>query len=224
MPKPVTHHVGSGEKSFYLWQITDALPSPMAFGQGKWLGEGVMSKWTPAVKEFASGFDLTTLDGIESLCSTVFSFRKVPKGMEELIGSYAKRTADEIIGSRRIFVKKSVSSFPRSFPQIEGCVEQALAISAALRCGKVPALFIREGNHSKVLFQYRGETIQADTYSPKLWQQRKPKDAIIITGLDPADVGMRSLEDYWIASGERGRLKKEQFLSELHGWSQRTAD
>jgi hypothetical protein len=202
-----------------VWQLTDASPQPMDLGRSIWLGEGSLSKYTPAVAEFSAKFDLKTLDGISALCKAVHSFRRTPKGFDDLVASYAKRTADEIIASKTIHVKsQGIKDFPLSFPQVDGCVDFSLAIAAALRCGGVPALFVREGIHSNVLFKHGGETYLADIFSPQEMIRFKSTDSKMISGLDPADIGMRSIEDYWIAAGQQGTRRKNKLHTDLTKW------
>lgn len=202
-----------------VWQLTEASPQPMELRRSNWLGEGSQSKFTPAVADFSSKFDLKTLEGITALCKAVYSFQRTPKGFDELMTSYARRTADEIITSRSIHVKsQGLKEFPLSFPQVDGCVDFSLAIATTLRCVGVPALFIREGIHSNVIFKNGGETYLADIFSPQELIRFKSSGTKMISGLDPADIGMRSVEDYWIASGEQGIRRRARFIRDVSKW------
>jgi len=48
----------------------------------KWVGEGVLSQWTPAVMEFARQFDVSTLEGVKMLCAAVQKFEPACKKPE----------------------------------------------------------------------------------------------------------------------------------------------
>lgn len=202
-----------------IWPSTADIPGLKEFPSGKWTGEGELSKWTPKVREFAAAHDLKSLEGIRGMCAEVYSFKKVLKTPAELAESYCKRTADEIISSRRLHVSRTglIDRTPTSFPAVDGCLESSLAIAAALRAGGVPALFVREGLHSKVLFEFQGTRYTADESSPNAADPTGRRKGTLISGLDPRDVGMASLADYWISLGERGLRLKERFIREHMG-------
>jgi hypothetical protein len=49
----------------------------MYFHPEKWVGEGVLSKWTPEVVDFAQQFDTSTLEGVKRLCTAVQNFKPI---------------------------------------------------------------------------------------------------------------------------------------------------
>ena len=211
------------------------------FTTSLWRGEGQMSKYTDAVSSFACRFDLTRLPGIVKLCEEVYAFPRDYKGRQEIMETYARRTADEILRQKEVHayqpeVREGLAGI---FPDIDGCVDRALAASASLRCGLVPAAFVRLMTHSMVLFEHEGvihivneRTLDDGKWKDGLVSPIRPGERDILLkgiqpvirrgrtyrqcliGLDQADVGMRSIRDYWIASGLSRDGKLSDFLAE----------
>jgi hypothetical protein len=199
---------------------------PAKLEAGKWTGEGVMSKWTPVVREFASCFDVSTLDGVKRLIAGVGAFTEVHKTPEELIYHYARRPAGDIIKSREIFSLDSLGALT-AFPDVHGCLDFSLATTTALRCSGVPAAFMRWKTHSLALFYFEGKAYVSDfqpirvntpqaadpilagnlklsvaPMSPELAadiEYKRTKGRCLI-GLDPHDVGIKSIMDFWNAA------------------------
>jgi hypothetical protein len=191
------------------------------FAPRDWAGEGELSKWTPTVREFTAKHSANKpLDygAVESLCKEVWRFQKVPKNPEEIARTYARRSADEIISSRQLYVLGADRDGrePKNFPSVQACLERSLAIATALRCGGLPAAFVRRGVHSTCRFQldsglYEVGRLPAPNSHFKLITPIYPgegervaalkAEGIYLEGLDPAAIGMKSLLDFWICRG-----------------------
>jgi hypothetical protein len=191
------------------------------FTSRNWLGEGELSKWTDAVRDFTDHFKIggaQGYDSIEALSREVWRFRKVMKSPEDIASTYARRTADEIISSGEVFVlgDDGEGRHPQNFPSVQACLERSLVIATALRCGGVPASFVRKGTHSTCRFQlgsnlYEVGQLPLPQTHFKLIVPLYPGEAekvktlkaegIYREGLDPRDIGMNSILDYWICRG-----------------------
>jgi len=184
------------------------------FHPEKWVGEGLLSKWTQEVVAFAQKFDVSTLEGVKLLCTAVQNFKPDYKTPEELIHSYARTPAVVIIAQRQIsMVKPDEVDVPFKFPSVNGCLDYSLATAAALRCAGVPAVFTRFGTHSNVHFYHEGvryevepneigtdRRLRVEVVNPKTLDARRTgKINRYYKGLDPTDIGMNSILDFWMA-------------------------
>jgi len=105
---------------------------------------------------------------------------------------------------------------------VDGCQERSFAAGAALRCAGVPAAFVRWRQQSVPMFKHGGKTYVANrwlmlpgeppcelvhpiTPAEENRMEADLKKGFCRVGLDTADVGMRSITDFWVAMGAGGR-------------------
>lgn len=120
-----------------------------------------------------------------------------------------------IIAQRQIAMVEPLDvNVPFKFPSVNGCLDYSLATATALRCAGVPAVFTRFGTHSNVHFYHEG--VRYEVEPGEIGSDTNPKFSIIrnpeildarrigkinryLEGLDPQDVGMHSILDFWMA-------------------------
>ncbi|MBN1940676.1 MAG: transglutaminase domain-containing protein [Candidatus Diapherotrites archaeon] len=173
----------------------------------QWLASGTMTRRTKAITDFASRFQGAPMKIARDACKEIAAFRRLPLGIKQLRRYYARRTADEIIRSRLI-VTGNQSTKEKGF-EVEGCIDYCNALCAILRAKGIPAMFVREMNHSVVHF-FTGKTwMRADpTYgtagiigeAKSAWikKQKKKKKGKrhYAEGFDSHDIGIFSLNDF----------------------------
>jgi hypothetical protein len=184
-----------------------------------WVGEGKLSKFTPAVLMFIgefSGLKELQPTHVKDLAAQIQRFEAVPMPLEVVIESYAMLPANEIIARKEVFVPKKDDNgnLPEDFPHVDGCLDRALVLATCLRALKVPAAFTRKGTHSSVRFKL-GENLYEIGHEPnpdffnELRILRKEdlsksaglaKKGLYREGLDPADIGMNCILDFYICA------------------------
>jgi hypothetical protein len=211
--------------------------SPRELPPTGWIGEGVLSRWDEHVKRFVGSVankgrvDVYTAQG---LARAVMQFEEVTKPVEEIIKTYARIPAADIIQRREIFVPDEGRGGLKleDFPNIQGCLERSLVLATSLRCLGVPAVFTREGTHSTVRFKIGDDTFEAghepyweifDTFN-KLDARELAKSSklrakgLYREGLDQRGIGMNSIMDFFICAPnpeEHLRPFRERYRSVL---------
>ncbi|MCX6695705.1 MAG: hypothetical protein NTU61_05370 [Candidatus Altiarchaeota archaeon] len=205
------------------------------FARQGWFGEGELSKWTPPVRKFVSDFRVGGPPGfndVKELATRVQRFEVVPMPYEVIVESYARLSASEIIERREVFVPQADAKgfeLP-GFPQVNGCQDRSLVLATCLRFLKVPAVFTRKGTHSSVRFMLGKDTYDVGhepnpeffSETVQLSREDLAKSQILSTkgfyreGLDPADVGMKSILDFYICS-PNGQKYLRPFMERYRG-------
>jgi hypothetical protein len=111
-------------------------------------------------------------------------------------------------------------------------LDYSLATATALRCAGVPAVFTRYGTHSDVHFYHNGcrfkvvpghigtdSNLKIMPVTPKSMEKPSGLDKrnLYLEGLDPQDVGMHSILDFWIARKSIGSHIAREMLIKFYG-------
>jgi len=96
-----------------------------------------------------------------------------------------------------------------------------MVLPAALRCAGVPAVFVRSETQSGVRFFLDGKKFSYfPAFDQPLNEMTPEVDAYVagraevgqdLEGLDPRDVGMHSILDFWIGMGRDGLRHQKRF-------------
>jgi hypothetical protein len=188
----------------------DKLPHVMCT-EAYWLSEGEQSRITPLVRAFADQFPGKTVEDVRGIIKDISRFKRVRMSEEQLQDAYSKRTADEIMESREIFVIKRRG---RQAPiQVNGCIDYNVALCAVLRAKGILSKFIRVFDHSVTFAKIEGRWHEIDLM--KQFEQKHKAEAIqplegkvieqyehakkheaYAEGLDAWDIGIRGLNDF----------------------------
>lgn len=197
------------------------LKIPLQQGHSKWLREGDQTHITKTVFSFARDLKGPNpkYDGspkrdpshdlkiAAAAIKALRSFEKIQTPIEFVREYYAKRTADQIVSSRKIMIgDKSVQD--AGF-HVNGCVDYATALASVLRARQIPSVFVRALDHSVVYFFSNNEWFKADPFNNLLVplsqsEQRRFLESqagqnhfrVFAAGLDASGVGIHTLADY----------------------------
>jgi hypothetical protein len=175
---------------------------------------GLQALPTETVKKFAERFPGNDLETVKKILKAVSRFKKVPLGLDEIKHYYAKRTAEDVIHSRKIVTLKKEDR-RKTGMNIYGCNDYALALIGTLRAKGITALFFREGEHTGVIFKLGDRYYYADPSAepkaqpfynsiknlPHFFASFKGKK--FDSGRDAWAIGMFSLDDYWKFASRR---------------------
>ncbi|MFC2162430.1 transglutaminase domain-containing protein [Candidatus Altiarchaeota archaeon] len=208
------------QKPLRRWDVLDMDPS-------HFLAEGPLTKMTPAVRKLADSLpDVVKPSDMQAVVDRLLEFKVEKPGPEVLNHAYANRSADEIITSGKV-LKGRTPAIPEPHG-VFGCVDYATAFVAVARAKGIPAKFVRSNTHSYAHFHLAGQWYEAET-SPasfvdddddaisknvlRLTETRARENQVAAghrahrEGLDPMDIGMKSINDYFIcAPGRKDQL------------------
>ncbi|MBU0635479.1 transglutaminase domain-containing protein [Candidatus Micrarchaeota archaeon] len=188
----------------------------------RWLAQGIQTKQTEGVHRFA--FELPGVNPHKKSLArqdsqqvqriavaaihAISAFEPYRGNLADAKQYYARRTADQIIRSRKILVGNE--EVRRQGFNVEGCQDYSTALVAVLRARSIPCVFLRANDHSFVYFFTGREWLKADPPSEKIERlpahvaKRLPKGEEKITqekhfglGLDGWDIGIRGLNDFY---------------------------
>lgn len=173
----------------------------------KWLASGKQTLRTKAIVKFASKFRGNPAQIAREIVKELSYFARVPLDYATLQHYYSKRTADQIIRSGKIVV--GAPDVEEKGPLVWGCIDQCLVLCAVLRAKGIPAVFVREGDHSRVHFFTGEKWMLADTIhntvrdfeSGDFERIQRRKNVLsgkiyYAEGLDAWGIGIKSLDDF----------------------------
>ncbi len=188
-----------------------------------YLREGLQTKHTKAVMDFASRHPGSDLKTVEAIVKDISSFEEVRYRIDDLRREYSRRTANEIISKREVAVGVLDDKGEES---VLGCIDYNLALCAVLRAKGIPAKFTRRADHSETHFFLDGIWHSADPILQRVADRQggldpdspmKPvmplSDPIrrlnemmrskgkYAEGLDAWDIGIRTWKDFKRYSG-----------------------
>ena len=164
---------------------------------------------TSAVREFASRFKIDRSDphSVVPLVRAVQKLKPHAVPIDQIGELYAKRTAEDVIHSGKVVILSKEDRWKSK--GVIGCVDNALALIAALRAHRIKADFARLGNSSIVIFKMGGKDWSVN---PARYSRRSVPNEVTATdlaghrtlgrlgmfarGKDAWDIGMRSLTDF----------------------------
>ena len=132
------------------------------------MGEGPQTRFTNAVREYAERFPGKDLDAVAAIVSDLADFKRIKAKHSMLEEKYARRTAEEILRDRSMYVSNPKTK--GSGYQVQGCVDLNVALCAVLRAKGIPAKFIRTRAHSITLFKLGGEWREADPLEKRTYR------------------------------------------------------
>lgn len=147
------------------------------------------------VKSYAARFPGKNINAVDAIVRDVSGFERVAVDNGVLRRFYARRSAEDILASRKIIFKKPV----------QGCVDYATVLCAVLRAKGIPAFFGRLfSNHSVTLFRMGNEWYRADPTPERVQEgfhlvQVNPKTEFkhyLAIGSSARDIGLRSIDDF----------------------------
>ncbi len=173
----------------------------------EWLRAGPLTRITPEIQALALSFKGSPVSIVRQAMEFVRGFEKIPLDEAGVRSYYAKRTADDIVHSRKVVVADA--ALKKSF-DVQGCVDYCTALVALLRARQIPSVFVRRGNHSVVHFFCKGLWYKADPLFDALGpltvnelaalrrqRARSLENRNMGEGLDSFEVGVRSLDDFF---------------------------
>ncbi|MBN2066839.1 MAG: hypothetical protein JW744_00030 [Candidatus Diapherotrites archaeon] len=126
---------------------------------------------TKEIKAYVGGFRARGLKGLklaQAIIKDVLSFRKVALNSTEAKANWARRSAEEIIKSRTVYLNKGLV--------MVGCTDRAIAMAASLRAAGFRVAFVRADCHTYL----------------KLWQNNK---LWIVNTLPTQTYGIREISE-----------------------------
>ena len=172
---------------------------------------GRQAKATALVKAFAKKFPGKNLETIKNMMKALREFKKVPLSPAVMEKFYARRTAEDIIGTKTIAM---LGARERKMTGMEvlGCNDYCLALIGLLKAKGIKAEYLWEQkkHHSRVIFYLNKQPFLADptvhlTRQPMLTPLKAKEFKAYLKGLgegarrgkDMWDAGLFSLEDAW---------------------------
>lgn len=159
---------------------------------------------TPRIMGYVGGFRKKGLKGIalaRAIAKDTHCFKKVALPTKEAKLQWAKRSADEILASRAVFINKELA--------MAGCTDRAILITASLRAAGFPVLIGRINCHTMVKFRHRNKWVIANTLGTKgpgaremaaqdIEQEKEHKAAdAFAEGPSLAQIGIESYRDFF---------------------------
>lgn len=182
----------------------------------EWLRAGPLTRITPEIQALALSFKGSPRSIALQALRLVRGFEVVRVNQADLQRFYAKRSADDICHSRKVVLSNDEASKRQD---VQGCVDYSVALAALLRARQIPAIFVRRGNHSTVRFFSGAKWFEADALantineltpnqlaSIRRQRVRPPSERSMGEGLDPHDIGIRSIADFYKFGVRRGPL------------------
>ena len=169
---------------------------------------------TPLIRKYAAQFRGKTLSVIDRIVRDMATFERVVVDKPALDKYYAKRTAEDVIQTRKVVIKKPV----------QGCVDYAAALCSVLRAKGIPAYFKRDiRTHSTTLFKLGNKWFRADPTPERVAEDfhlvevninREIKDSVAI-GVDAWDIGLTGLDRFNLEqhrTATRNAIKEDRLV------------
>jgi len=168
---------------------------------------------TKIIADYASRFKGEDLPMVDAIVRDISTFERVVTTEEGLKKHYAKRTAEDVIASRKVIVKRPV----------QGCVDYTIALCSALRAKGISSYFARNPfNHAVTLFRLGEKWYRADP-TPERVEERfhlvsvDPKTEFrhySAIGVDAWDIGLNDISRFELpktAKGLKNILLEEKY-------------
>jgi len=121
------------------------------------------------ITRYAQSFKAKTGLGLaKAIVNDIGSFERVEKPSAVLKRLWARRSATDIIKTRKIYIESETElRKERRLISIAGCSELTTAIVASLRATGFKANVVRQGNHTFAKLYYRNKVWKIDATHPK---------------------------------------------------------
>ncbi len=167
---------------------------------------------TNRVRNYVADFKAKGLRGIrlaEAIVADISGFKEVALSLEKAKRIWGKRSADDVIRTRKIYTMRKDEAAATGLPAIRGCADQANAVTAALRAAGFKALIARMGCSTYTKFSYANKVYIANAtdvgrdrvrvmsrVDKRLENQFRTANAFA-EGPSLAQIGLRSYADFF---------------------------
>jgi len=165
---------------------------------------------TPRIKKYVAGFQAKgKLELARKIVKDITEFKKVELPIEKAKRLWAKRSADDVIGTKKIYTMNMHEAAQTGKAAIMGCTDCAQAVTASLRAIGLNALIVRAGTHTYVKFLYRNKLFIADpderkrvrvrqmTATDKRLENMYRHKKAFAEGQSLAGIGIKSYKDFF---------------------------
>ncbi len=123
---------------------------------------------TPRIQEYVSGFHAKgKLNLARKIVKNITEFKKVALSIKEAKDLWAKRSVEDIINTKKVYIMNRKEAAKTGRAAIMGCTDCAQAVTASLRAIGLNALIVRAGTHTYTKFFYRNKIYIADPVEGK---------------------------------------------------------
>jgi len=118
---------------------------------------------TPAIQKYAAGFQAKRhFDTALKIVEDITSFKKIALPLDKAKRLWGRRSANDVIKTRVIYVMRADEAARTRMPAILGCTDAAVAVTAALRAAGFKAVIVRAGTHTYTKFLHGKRIYIAD--------------------------------------------------------------
>ncbi len=173
---------------------------------------------TGPIRKYVDRFQAESqLQRARKIVANIKKFKKVRLHLVQAKRLWAKRSATDIITSRKVYVVAPTETIDAKMPVLRGCTDLAVAVTAALRAIGLKAWIARMGAHTYTKFVYRKKVFIADAYELKRVGPRRARkrhsvrrmgrpdriienshrtDKSFAEGKSLAEIGIKSFNDF----------------------------
>ncbi len=167
---------------------------------------------TQEVRKYVQGFQAKGLKGIEiakAIVKDIKSFEVEVLHLEQAKGLWTKRSASQIIKSRKQIRMIPAEAAKTRKPSIMGCTDLSLAMVASFRAAGFPTLIVRAGIHTYAKFLYKGKVwianprktkrdmVRQMTAADKKIENQYRAENAFAEGTSLAEIGITSYNDFF---------------------------
>lgn len=167
---------------------------------------------TNGIRNYVADFKAKGLKGIglaTAIVADISGFEEVALALEKAKRIWGKRSADDVIKTRKIYAMRKDEAAATGLPAMRGCADQASAVTAALRAAGFKALIVRMGCSTYTKFWYGNKVYIANARDvgrdrvrvmsradKRLENQFRTANAFA-EGASLAQIGLRSYTDFF---------------------------